>query len=158
MVQLTYLALQCDLTRVATLMFGLPFADPPFPWLPSSSGGDHGLSHNSADSNYLPHVQYKVQIFASLIRMLDGTREGDKTLLDNSLVLGTSDVGVGSHDTSKQGVLLAGKAGGLIRSGQHVVYPMGTPLNRLLLTILQLLKLPATSFGEDGLQPLSGLT
>jgi hypothetical protein len=155
MVALTALALECNLTRVAVLMYGYPFGNAQFPWL-KIAGGDHNISHGS-DEGYLPNVRYKTQTFASLIRLMDAVTEGDRTLLDNSIVLGTSDVGVGSHNTQQQGVLLAGTAGGQLRKGHHVVVPTGTPLNRLHLTILQALKMDVTRFGADGDRPLPEL-
>ncbi len=156
MVQLTALALACDVTRIATLMYSYPFGNAQYPWLKINSG-DHGTSHGG-DAGYLPNVRYKVQTFTSLLRQLDGVQEGGGTLLSNSIVLGTSDVGLGSHNTNQHGVLLAGTAGGQIKTGQHVLYTPGTPLNRLLLTIMQLLKMPTARFGTDGDQPLAGLT
>ncbi len=156
MVQLTVLALQCDLTRVASLMYGCPFGLAQFPWL-NLTDPDHGTSHTN-DQSYLPHVRYKAQTFASMLRLMNAVQEGDRTLLANSIVLGTSEVGLGNHDSTALPILLAGTAGGRLRTGQHIVYPAGTPFNRLLLTTLQTLQVPATSFGTDGDQPLAGLT
>ncbi len=154
MTKLTALALQCDLTRVATLQYGWPFGNATFPWI-GVSGGDHDLSHGSNDG-YLPCVKYKVQTFASLVQMLHDTADGARTLLENSLVMATSDVGLGSHNTAEHGVLLAGTAGGQIKTGMHQVFAQGTPLNQLMLSVLQLLKIPGiTKFGADGNQPLA---
>lgn len=153
MVKLTALALQCDITRVATLQYGWPFGNATFPWI-GVNAGDHDLSHGS-DDGYLPCVKYKVQTFAALVQMLQDTVDGAGTLLDNSLVMATSDVGLGSHNTQEHGVLLAGTAGGQIKTGMHQTFSSGTPINSLMLSVLQLLKIPGvTTFGVDGSQPL----
>ena len=52
-------------------------------------------------------------------------------------------------------MLLAGTAGGQIKTGMHQTFASGTPINSLMLSVLQLLKIPGvTKFGVDGNQPL----
>jgi hypothetical protein len=55
-------------------------------------------------------------------------------------------------------VVLAGKAGGKVTTGRHLQYPVGTPLGRLFLSILQLAGSQTTTFGLMGSTPLAELT
>jgi len=55
-------------------------------------------------------------------------------------------------------VVLAGKAGGRVVTGRHLVYPQGTPLAKLFLAILQLAGSKTKTFGMGGDTPLEGLT
>ena len=48
---------------------------------------------------------------------MDEIQEGERTLLDNSMVLFLSNMMTGNHDKSQLPVLLGGRAGGRMRSG-----------------------------------------
>ncbi|MEN9577304.1 MAG: hypothetical protein RJA70_313 [Pseudomonadota bacterium] len=169
MVKLTALALQLDLSRVAILQYGWPFGNYV---LPAEAGvmnkqggggngdGDHGASHMTDDA-YLPWVQYKVKTFRYLLELMDAAEEVGTpggTLLGNSVTLGTSDVGLGSHNTERHGVMLAGTAGGKIATGMHQEFADKTPINNLMLKLVELIAVPGMTmpmFGIDGTSPLA---
>jgi len=161
MVKLTALALQLDMSRVAILQYGWPFGNYRLP--PESGVGgdsDHGSSHGD-DSGYLPWVQYKVKTFRYLLELMESAEEPGTpggTVLGNSVTLGTSDVGLGSHNTDRHGILLAGTAGGKIATGMHQVFAGDTPINNLMLKLVELIAVPGMSmsqFGMDGTSPLA---
>jgi len=52
--------------------------------------------------------------------------------------------------------VLAGRAGGQIQSGRHIVYPKSTPLADLYLSTLRMMGVKADSFA-DAQGPLAGL-
>ena len=59
-------------------------------------------------------------------------KEGTGTLLDNSMIVyggGISDGNAHNHDDLP--ILFAGRGGGVVKTGKHVVYQNGTPLNNL---------------------------
>jgi hypothetical protein len=60
---------------------------------------------------------------------------------------GISDGNAHSHDDLP--ILLAGKAGGAIRTGRHVRYPKETPLTNLYLSMLDRIGAPLDSFGDS---------
>ena len=80
---------------------------------------------------------------------LDAVREGDGTLLDNSLVLAYSDTGYArTHALDNIPMFLAGAAGGRHKTGRHV-RSAGDPVTRVSLTAQQMLGLPVGSFGQE---------
>ena len=57
--------------------------------------------------------------------------EGGSTLLDNSMLLYTSYMANGGHGTQNYPALLAGKAGGSLKTGRHIAYKKETPMANL---------------------------
>ncbi|MDY7227995.1 DUF1552 domain-containing protein [Hyalangium rubrum] len=173
------LAFQCDLTRVATFMYGEAVDDSSYNFLsiPDGRGGSipisqghHTLSHDiSAGSQsqrmYSAICKWEVEQFAYLLSKMKAVQEPDGTLLDNSVVLFGSNIGEAQvHDTLNMPVVLAGRGGGKVRPGRHILYKNpndltpGVPVARLFLSMLQAVGVTATSFGSDGTAPLLELT
>jgi hypothetical protein len=96
-------------------------------------------------------------VLAYLLNALKSTPEGAGTLLDNCLIYYGSEMGEGWHVAKQMPVVLAGKAGGKIQTGRHLLYPMGTPLAQLFLSILQLAGSQTQTFGMGGTSPLPNL-
>lgn len=75
--------------------------------------------------------------FAYLLKKLDSIPEGDGTVLDNTLVLWGNELGKGnSHTRREVPFVLAGKAGGILRTGRYVQFAPGTWHNDLLVACL----------------------
>jgi hypothetical protein len=53
---------------------------------------------------------------------LDGIREGDRTALDNSVLLYCSSMLTGGHDATNLPVVMLGSAGGQIKTGRVLDY------------------------------------
>ena len=105
-------------------------ADVLTPWLPQPYSTDlgHSLGHAGLDvgpsgaepdrledwrATILANRAWRMEMFARLLDGLKSTPEGDGTMLDNSVVLFTSEFGCGgAHSPRDVPVLLAGKAGG----------------------------------------------
>jgi hypothetical protein len=60
------------------------------------------------------------------------------------------------HDPNNLPILLGGKGGGRIRSGQHIASPKNTPLCNLYVAMLDCLGVPVPRFG-DSTGPLKDL-
>src|SRR6185369_10679329 len=68
---------------------------------------------------------FYVQRFAYLLSKLKAATEGDSNVLDNSIVYFTSEFGNAHlHDMRNVPMVVAGKAGGKFKTGQHIVYPL----------------------------------
>ncbi len=106
------------------------------------SEGHHELTHHFNDPKKIAKVRtintFHVRQFAYLVGKLKAIPEGSGSLLDNCMVAygsGNSDGNRHSHDNVP--LLLAGKAGGTLKTGRHVRYPRETPLNNLWLAMLE---------------------
>ena len=129
-------AFRCGLTNVATFQIADVLTD----WLPQPYSTDlgHSLGHAGLDvgpsgaepgkledsrATILANRNWRMKLFARLLDGLKSTPEGDGTMLDNSVVLFTSEFGCGGgHSPRDIPVLLAGKAGGRWQGGRHVNY------------------------------------
>ena len=88
---------------------------------------------------------------------MSSVSEGDRTLLGNSAVYINSEFGDGdAHDQFQLPVIVAGNAGGKLKSGQHVALPSRTPVSNVILTLMQTMGVARTSFG-DSTGPVSAL-
>lgn len=154
---LLVMALACDLTRVATLQWSNSVGGTRFSWLnPPLARGHHDLSHDP-DSNLDSKEQlirinewYAAQ-FAYLLAAMKQVKEENGTLLDNTLVLWCNELQRGNaHSHPDMPFLLAGRAGGRLRTGRFLQYPkaMNVPHNNLLVSILNAFDIPATTFGN----------
>jgi hypothetical protein len=84
-----------------------------------------------------------------MLQKMDGIKEGDKTLLDNSLVLFGSGMWDGErHNHKQKPLVVAGKGGGKVKTGQHLVNE-GTRMNNLLLGMMQTAGCPIKKFGDS---------
>jgi hypothetical protein len=123
MLDIVVLALQMDRTRVATLMLNNDLSSVVFPSLQGIRGGNHELSHHANDADRLDMYQrvnqHFVKLWGEALRKMADTNEGERSLLDNSMVLLTSSLWDGNaHDSTQLPLLLAGGGGGTIRGGR----------------------------------------
>jgi hypothetical protein len=83
-----------------------------------------------------------------MLKMMDGVKEGAGTLLDNSLVLATSESNFAKiHSVDNLPILVAGSAGGRWKQGQHIS-GNGDPSSRVGLTIQQVMGMPRHRMGR----------
>src|SRR5262249_25100728 len=96
-------------------------------------------------------TKLNLSAYASFLDKL--TRDADvtgQTLLDNTVVFGTSEYGEGySHSNKEHPVIVAGKGGGKLDTGSHV-RDEGGNLARVHLTVLRALGLDFASYGFNG--------
>jgi hypothetical protein len=128
MLDLTVLAFQMDKTRIATLMLNNDLSQMNFKFVEGVHGALHlDLTHNghAADKEamYLKTNQYHIAQFGYLIKRMKAINEGDSTLLDNSVLMLASSLFDGDAHTANQlPILLAGRAGGSLRTGRVLDY------------------------------------
>lgn len=157
------MAIICGLTRVATIQWTRSTSNQTFPWLGlSTSDGHHSLTHDlkNADSRaklVKIHTWYAEQ-FGYLLSKLDSVKEGDRTVLDNSIVVWGNEIN-GSHNRNNVPFVVAGSGGGYFRTGRFLKFTNGSHAD-LHVSCLNALGIPDTTFGEAGLcnGPMSDLT
>jgi hypothetical protein len=147
------LAFQADLTRVCTFMLANEGSNRPYPTI-GIPEGHHDLSHHESKPAKQEKIRqintFHTQQLAYVLEKMQSIKEGDSTLLDNSMVVyggGISDGNRHNHDDLP--ILVAGKGGGTIKTGRHVVYPRNTPLNNLFLSLLDRMDAPVQGFGDS---------
>jgi hypothetical protein len=153
MYDLMVLAFQADMTRVASMIVARELSGLSYPNI-GVSNAHHNVSHHRDDPDLIDEKTridtYHVQLFAEFVEKLAATPDGDGSLLDHSLILYGSGMGDGNlHRHDDLPVLLLGRLGGRIRTGQHVVYPEHTPMTNLLLTLLDCVGAEIDSLGDS---------
>jgi len=162
MIELMVLALQCDITRVISFMFANGFSSEVYTDLgvPTTH---HELSHHNWDEEMIQELakieKYEVEQFAYLLERMDQIQESNgKTLLDNSMVMLTSEMEDGNgHSNLNLPVLYAGGGNGVFKVGEHLEVPLHTPLGNLYLAMLNGFEIPDTSFGDNCTGPLTDI-
>lgn len=160
MLDLIALAFWSDSTRAATFMFGVDVSSRNFSFLPGVTESHHESSHHEDKESKLEQYArinlWHVGQFAYLIDRLKSMREGEGSVLDNSMILFGSSLRNGNaHQWRNLPLVLAGRGGGL-RPGRHVVSSPDTPLCNLYLDLLQRAGVDRPRFG-DSTGPLKGL-
>jgi hypothetical protein len=155
------LAFQADLTRVGTFVFANDGSNRSYRFI-GVPEGHHDLSHHGNDKRKQAKIRqinrFHITQLAYFLEKLKSVKEGDRNLLDNSMVVYGSGIGDGNrHNHDDLPILLAGTAGGALKSGRHLVYKRKTPLTNLYVAMLDLMNARVDSFG-DSTGPLPSLT
>ena len=154
MMDMIALAFQTDTTRIATFMFGNEVTNQNFSFLPGISSGHHDISHHQKDSDKLRQYQligqWHIEQYAYLLSKLRAIREGDSNVLDQSMILFGAGIRDGDkHEPHNLPIVVAGKAGGRLAGGQHLVYGEDTPLANLYMTMLEAFDTPVERFADS---------
>ena len=191
MVDILVHAFRCGLTNVGTLNLGDFFQTWLKPTYPAAYDIGHSLHHAARDvgatgsdasrfqawyDTMLINRQWRMGLLARLMTGLKNSPEGTGNMLDNSLILATSEFSTGAdHSCADLPILLAGKAGGKLRTGRFVNYNTRAATNpntldystkasihNLYTSILNIFGGTDTHFGSTGHAyvegPLAGLS
>jgi hypothetical protein len=159
MLDLILLAFWTDTTRLATFMFANDVSNVNFsPLIEGVSAGHHETSHHQNDpakiEQYSKINRWHVEQYVYVLERMRAIREGEGTLLDNSMIFMGSGCSDGNaHAPDDLPVLLAGRGGGTIKPGRHIKSEKNTPLCNLYVSVLERLGVPAAKFG-DSTKPL----
>jgi hypothetical protein len=153
MCDLQVLAFQSDLTRVSTLVIGREGSNRVYPEL-GISDPHHPLTHHRNNPDWIDKVTrintLHTELFAYLLERLKATPDGDGTLLDHSMVVYGSGLADGnSHTHEALPVLLAGRGGGTLKPGSHLVAKTGTPVTNLYLSMLDRMGVRPETLGDS---------
>ncbi len=139
---LMILALQTDLTRVATLMTAPERWSTPLQvhGLFEKPVQHHGMTHNQGNEETLTKLKeldrFHVEQFARLVKKMDTIQEGEGTLLDNMMFTLGSGLSSGElHICTNLPTIIAGGGGGNVTLDRHLKSPAGTPIANLWLTM-----------------------
>jgi hypothetical protein len=140
MSELVALAFACDLTRVVTMQFSGSVGNHTYSWLGAGPrASEHALTHDQNEQGKVHDaVVFTMRCFAQTLTALKGVTEGASTVLDHSAVLCTSDVSEGyTHSGNDYPILIAGSAGGRLRTNVHHRAAFGRNTSDVLLSLMQ---------------------
>ena len=154
LIDIMILGMWSDTTRVTTLMMGHGLSRKNFAFLDGVNNDHHVTSHHRNNPQLLKeyeiicrwHVQ-RLQRMMDKMALID---EGGSSLLDNSLMLFGAGMSQGNtHSGSNIPILLAGKAGGAMKTGRHLSTPTNTQHSNFLLSVLQTMGVDRERFGKS---------
>jgi len=153
MFDLLALAFQSETTRVATFMMARELSNRTYPQV-GVNQGHHATSHHQNNPETMAKnalIQaWHVGMFRGFIDRLDSIREGDGTLLDNSVLLyGSNMSNSNAHDHYPLPNVLLGGGAGRLKGGMHIKYEQRTPMTNLVLTMLHKTGVELETLGDS---------
>ena len=153
MFDLQVLAFQADITRVTSFMMARENINRSYNeiGLPEAH---HSMSHHGNNPEKMKDFSklntYHVETFAYYLNKLQSIPDGDGTLLDNTVILygkGMSDGNI-HNNYNVPVVVIGGRENGL-EGNRHLLYPKGTPLANLSLSLLDKFGVHVETFGDS---------
>jgi uncharacterized protein DUF1552 len=140
MFDIQVLAFESDMTRVFSFKTGRDASTRAYP----ESGTDkafHPASHHggreSAILDFNKINRYHVSMLPYFLEKLKNTKEGDKDLLEKTVIVYGSPMADGNiHNHRRCPLLLIGKGNGRLPGNTHLKAPDGTPMANVMLTLL----------------------
>jgi hypothetical protein len=149
MCDILVLGFQTDTTRITTLKLNNDHSSLRFPNLGVDYMIHHLLSHSDS-ADWLKVNQFFVKQLAYIARKLDAVQEGERTLLDNTMLLYCSSMLNGNHDANQLPVVMVGGGGGRIRGGRVLDYKEkpNRQMCRLFLSMMDKMDVRPGTFGD----------
>ena len=149
MSDLLVLAFQTDTTRISTLKLNNDHGTLRFPHLGVDYMIHHLLSHSDT-ADWLKVNQFFIEQMAYIAKRLDGIQEGERTALDNSMLMLCSSMLTGHHDATQLPVVMLGGGGGRIKGGRNLDYlgKSDRQMCRLFLSMMDKMDVHPKTFGD----------
>ena len=153
MMDLMVIAYQADLTRVVSFMLAREGSNRSYREI-EVPDGHHNCTHHQNDQDKIAKTikinTHHVNQLAYLIDRLKSTPDGDGTLLDHSMILYGSSINDGNrHTHTDLPLALIGGGAGKLKGGRHIRYAPETPMNNLLLSMLDKAGVPTEKLGDS---------
>jgi hypothetical protein len=154
--QLLAMALACNQTRVFNFVHTPGISET---YLAGQTKIYHQITHDEpidAKLGYQPETSklagLVMQALGDFLIELNSIKEGENTVLDNSLIMAFSDTGYAKiHSIENIPMFLAGRASGRHKAGQHI-HTSGESVTRVSLTAQQLVGVPTGEFGSGSMR------
>src|SRR5262245_55855056 len=162
MAKLLAMGLACNQTRVFNFVHTSGTSET---YIAGQSKIYHQITHDEpvdAKLGYQPETSklasLVMEALGDFLVELDAIKEGEGTVLDNSLIMAFSDTGYAKiHSIENIPMFLAGRAGGRHRAGQHI-HSTGESVTRVSLTAMQLAGAPVGEFGAGTMKTSRPIT
>ena len=154
MFDLQALAFASDVTRVFSFKMGRDGSSRVF----TESGSDkpfHPASHHGGNDKGVKEFQiinkYHVALLPYFLDKLKSMNEGDKNLLDKTMIMYGSPMGDSNlHNHRRVPFMLLGGANGKLQGNQHIIAPDGTPMANAMLSVMHTLGMnDVKTFGDS---------
>ncbi len=148
MADLLAMAFACDLSRVVAYQFSSPASHVTYPDV-GYTGDVHEDGHTRGITDEISGVYtFIVEQFATVLTALKNMPEGAGNVLDNSAFMATSCIAYGpSHGTEDYPLLVAGGAGGALKTPGVHVRLSGENATRVPFTVMRAVGLTHSSWG-----------
>jgi len=154
MFDIQVLALEADLTRVISFKIGRDADNRVFPES-GSSGAFHPSSHHGGTEarvlDFNKICKYRTSQMTYLLDKLIESKEGDKRLIDKTMVIWGSPMADSNlHNHRRCPLAFFGHANGKLQGGVHLKTPDGTPMANPLLSAMHMLGMDdVKTFGDS---------
>ena len=154
--EILVMALACNQTRIFNMLYSQALS---LLRRRGESFTHHTLTHEEPIDQSLGYQRevaelhvLSMEALATFIQAFKNVREGDGTMLDNTLIFASSDTGNSRiHSVDNIPVITIGNAGGRIKTGNHIV-GNGDPISRIGLTTLQVMGINVDRWGTGSLE------
>jgi hypothetical protein len=162
MAKLLAMGMACNQTRVFNFVHTAGTSET---YIAGQSKIYHQITHDEpidAKLGYQPETSklasLVMEALGDFLVELDAIKEGEGTVLDNSLIMAFSDTGYAKiHSIENIPMFLAGRAGGRHKAGQHI-HTTGESVTRVSLTAMQLVGAPVGEFGSGTMKTARPIT
>ena len=153
MTDMITVAFQADLTRVLTFLVTREGTSRAYREI-GIPDGHHPLTHHRNELAMMEKVAqintYHMQQFAGWVEKLKSIKEGDNSILDNSMIVYGAGLSDGNRHTHEDlPTIIVGNGGGYIRGGRRIVYRKETPMSNLFVTLMDRMGAPVEHFGDS---------
>ena len=147
------IAFQADLTRIVTFLVTREGTSRPYREL-GIPDGHHPLTHHRNQPELMEKVrrinEYHVQQFAGFVEKIKSSKEGDRSLLDNCMIVygaGLSDGNAHLHEDLP--TVLLGRGGNYFKTGRRMMVRRETPMCNLFLDMMDRMGVHVEHFGDS---------
>ncbi len=154
MFDIQVLALQSDMTRVISFKTGRDASSRAFPESGTNKGFHPASHHGGREATVMEFNlinKYHVNMLPYFLDKLKTSMDGDKSLLDRSMIVYGSPMGDSNlHNHRRCPLVLLGGGNGRLANNMHLKAPDGTPMANVFLSLLHKLGMDdIKSFGDS---------
>jgi hypothetical protein len=148
MCEIVALAFQADRTRIATMLLTNNLSGQVYPFL-GLRDDHHSFSHSWQNKEFAAITRFWVEQYASLVRKLASSQEGEGTVLDHSCIVLANEQWT-AHSAERVPLLVAGSLDGSWRTGRALDFEQAPNrrFSSLLMGVAGRMGLPLDRFGD----------
>jgi len=153
MFDMQVVAFASDVTRVVAFKLSRDVSNRVYPETGVNTGFHIASHHQDRDDRILELAKinkYHVSLVPYLLKKLKDTPDGDRNLLENSLIVYGSPMGNSNvHNHKRCPLFFAGHAGGALKGNRHIKAADGTPMANAMLSAMRGIGVEMESFGDS---------